>query len=212
MLLVLAAIVLDIAVGSFVRQVLKWPLFLDSIGMILVGALLGPLAGAATGALANLVWGALLGNASIAPYSITAAFIGWAAGYAVSRGAFRHLWTAVLAGLLTGIGAAVISAPITAFVYCWAAPGRYRQHVSTGLRSAGALARLCARERHRKHEYEVAVNPFSGQKLPGAGHAPLVYARDPRADVPVELQQHLVDAIDGSDDVIVSGWLRYSLT
>jgi hypothetical protein len=62
-----------------------------------------------------------------------------------------------------------------------------------------------------KHEYEIAVNPFSGEKLTGDGHAPLVYAQDPRADVPAELQQHLVQAIEGSDDRIVSGWLQYGL-
>jgi superfamily II DNA or RNA helicase len=62
-----------------------------------------------------------------------------------------------------------------------------------------------------KHEFEVAVNPFTGQKLTGAGHAPLVYAADPRADIPAELQQHLAEAISGTDDVIVSGWLRYGL-
>jgi hypothetical protein len=62
-----------------------------------------------------------------------------------------------------------------------------------------------------KHAYEVAVNPFSGEKLAGDGHAPLVYAQDPRADLPAELEQHLVDAIDGSDDRIVAGWLQYEL-
>jgi superfamily II DNA or RNA helicase len=62
-----------------------------------------------------------------------------------------------------------------------------------------------------KHEYEVAVNPFSGEKLTGDGHAPLVYAQDPRADLPAELQQHLVQAIEGSDDRIVAGWLQYGL-
>ena len=60
-----------------------------------------------------------------------------------------------------------------------------------------------------KHEHEVAVNPFSGEKLTGAGHAPLVYAEDPRADVPAELQQHLADRIADLDDLIVSGWLHY---
>jgi hypothetical protein len=62
-----------------------------------------------------------------------------------------------------------------------------------------------------KHGYEVAVNPFSGERLSGAGHAPLVYARDPRADLPGELQQRLVEAIGGCDDRIVRGWLRYGL-
>ena len=62
-----------------------------------------------------------------------------------------------------------------------------------------------------KHEYEIAVNPFSGEKLTGDGHAPLVYAQDPRADVPDALQEHLVEAIDGSDGRIVAGWLQYGL-
>jgi hypothetical protein len=72
-------------------------------------------------------------------------------------------------------------------------------------------ARVWQRREHiaLKHEYEVAVNPISGDKLAGAGHAPLVYAQDPRADVPAELQARLVQAIDGSEDRIVAGWLRY---
>lgn len=62
-----------------------------------------------------------------------------------------------------------------------------------------------------KHQYEVAVNPFSGEKLAGDGHAPLVYVQDPRVDLPAELQARLAVAIDGSDDRIVAGWLQYSL-
>ena len=59
-----------------------------------------------------------------------------------------------------------------------------------------------------KHEYEVAVNPFDGQKLSGDGHAPLVYAEDPRADIPAALEEHLRQAIDGADDRIVGGWMQ----
>jgi hypothetical protein len=58
-----------------------------------------------------------------------------------------------------------------------------------------------------KHEFEVAVNPFSGQKLTGDGHAPLVYAQDPRSDVPAELQDHLTQAISDCDERIVAGWM-----
>lgn len=60
-----------------------------------------------------------------------------------------------------------------------------------------------------KHEFEVAVNPFTGEKLTGVGHAPLVYADDPRADIPAALQRRLLEAIDCADDRIVAGWLRY---
>jgi PAS domain S-box-containing protein len=112
-----AAIGANIALGHLVQYTLQWPLFLDSIGTILVGALLGPLAGAVTGALSNTIWAVVLGDYSILPYSITAAFIGWAAGYAASRGAFRRFLTAELSGLLVGLGAALISAPITAYLF-----------------------------------------------------------------------------------------------
>ena len=91
-LLIVAAIIINIVLGRLVQPTLQWPLFLDSIGTILVGALLGPLAGAATGALTNIIWGVWLGSQSALPYAITAAFIGWAAGYVVSRGAFERLW------------------------------------------------------------------------------------------------------------------------
>ncbi len=57
-----------------------------------------------------------------------------------------------------------------------------------------------------KHEYEISVNPFSGEKSMGDSHSPLIYAKDPRADVPLELQQHLTAAIANKDGVIVSGW------
>jgi PAS domain S-box-containing protein len=117
LLLALAALLLNIALGYLVRHVLQWPLFLDSIGTVLVGALLGPLAGAAIGALSNVIWGGLLGTPSILPYSITAAFIGWAAGYAASRGAFERFRTVLLSGFLVGLGAALISAPITAYLF-----------------------------------------------------------------------------------------------
>ncbi|MEZ4769584.1 MAG: hypothetical protein R2844_14280 [Caldilineales bacterium] len=60
-----------------------------------------------------------------------------------------------------------------------------------------------------KHEHEVAVNPFSGEKLAGDDHAPLVYVQDPRVDIPAALEDHLAAVIAGSDDRIVSGWLRY---
>jgi hypothetical protein len=58
-----------------------------------------------------------------------------------------------------------------------------------------------------KHEFEVAVNLISGQKLTGDEHAPLVYAQDPRMDVPAELQRRLMEAIEGADEKIVRGWM-----
>ena len=51
---------------------------------------------------------------------------------------------------------------------------------------------------------------FSGVKSVGDNHAPLIYAQDPRHDVPDELQAQLLNSVAGCDDVIVSGWLEDS--
>ena len=52
------AIAINIAVGSIVFA-LRLPIYLDSIGTVLVGALAGPWAGALTGILSNLIWSIL---------------------------------------------------------------------------------------------------------------------------------------------------------
>lgn len=103
------AIAINIALGAAVQQGLKLPIYLDSIGTILVGILAGPLAGLATGALANLIWGYLLpapvGTATIGPFFITAAVIGLLAGLWGYSGLFRarrtgtgRTWTAAVVG------------------------------------------------------------------------------------------------------------------
>ncbi|HEY1293716.1 MAG TPA: response regulator [Chloroflexota bacterium] len=114
--LLASCVVLNVVVGQLVRNVFKLPIFLDSIGTILSGALVGPLAGAAVGAASNLLLGVLFGDPGIMPYAITAACIGAAAGGAAALGAFKSLPAAILAGLFTGVLAALVSAPISAYV------------------------------------------------------------------------------------------------
>lgn len=87
------AIAINIVLGAAVQQALKLPIYLDSIGTILVGVLAGPVAGLVTGALANLIWGYLLpapiGTPTIGPFAITAAVIGLLAGFWGYMGLFR---------------------------------------------------------------------------------------------------------------------------
>ncbi|HET6319031.1 MAG TPA: hypothetical protein VFG86_21465, partial [Chloroflexota bacterium] len=109
-------IVLNVVIGQIVRNVLKWAVYLDSIGTILAGALGGPLVGAATGALSNVVWGLIFNDPGIMPYALTAACIGACAAGAARLGAFKTIPTTLLAGLVTGAIAALVSAPITAYI------------------------------------------------------------------------------------------------
>jgi energy-coupling factor transport system substrate-specific component len=110
------AIAINIAVGQLVYA-LKVPLYLDSIGTVFVGAVAGPWVGLLTGVLSNLVWGLSGLNPAYTAYWPVAGVIGLMAGLFSQWGWFRVWWKAILAGVITGLAAALISAPITAYVY-----------------------------------------------------------------------------------------------
>jgi energy-coupling factor transport system substrate-specific component len=114
--LIPVAIAINIAVGQLIL-VIKVPLYLDSIGTVLVGVLAGPWAGALTGLLSNLIWGLSGLNVTYAPFAGVAAVIGLLAGLFGEALWMRSWWRAILAGVITGLIAAVISAPIAAYVF-----------------------------------------------------------------------------------------------
>src|SRR6266508_3060301 len=86
------AIAINIAVGYTVQTVLKLPIYLDSIGTILVGVLAGPLAGALTGILSNLIWQYApgIGGGTIGPFAVVAGIIGLLAGLWGYLGVYRR--------------------------------------------------------------------------------------------------------------------------
>jgi uncharacterized membrane protein YidH (DUF202 family) len=87
------AIAINIILGQTVSAALKVPVYLDSIGTILVGVLAGPIAGALTGGLANLIWTYVLPapfhSDYAAPFFIVAVEIGLLAGIFGRLGFFR---------------------------------------------------------------------------------------------------------------------------
>ena len=87
------AIAINIILGQTVAAALKVPIYLDSIGTILVGVLAGPIAGALTGGLANLIWTYVLPapfhSDYAAPFFIVAVEIGLLAGVFGRLGFFR---------------------------------------------------------------------------------------------------------------------------
>lgn len=87
------AIAINIILGAAVANALKIPIYLDSVGTILVGALAGPVAGALTGFLANILWQYIIPppfqGAVAAPFAIVAAVIGLLAGLFGRYGFFR---------------------------------------------------------------------------------------------------------------------------
>jgi hypothetical protein len=87
------AIAINIVLGQTVAAALKIPIYLDSIGTILVGVLAGPIPGLITGLLANLIWTyvlpAPLQSPYAAPFAIVAAEIGFVSGLFGQFGFFR---------------------------------------------------------------------------------------------------------------------------
>src|SRR4051794_6109458 len=85
------AIAINIVLGYTVQTVLKLPIYLDSIGTILVGVLAGPIAGALTGILSNLIWQYApgIGGGTIGPFAVTAGVIGLLAGLWGYLGVYR---------------------------------------------------------------------------------------------------------------------------
>jgi energy-coupling factor transport system substrate-specific component len=104
------AVALNLALGAVVGA-LKLPVYLDSVGTILVAVLAGPRAGIVTGIVSNSVLGLLVSPALFA-FIPVAIVIGWLAGIAGRMGAFGSLAGAIAAGLVIGVAAALSSAVI----------------------------------------------------------------------------------------------------
>ena len=112
------AIAINIVLGYTVQTILKLPIYLDSIGTILVGVLAGPIAGALTGILSNLIWqyAPVIGGGTIGPFAITAGVIGLLAGIwgqlAVYRSRPASGTQLILAAIAAGVIAIVVVVPI----------------------------------------------------------------------------------------------------
>jgi len=114
--LMAVAIAINIGAGQIPRAV-GLPLYLDSIGTVLVGVLVGPWAGAVTGFLANTVWTFTGLFPQAIAWAGVAAIIGALAGVFGKSGWMKEWWRAGLAGVITGVVAAILSAPIAAYVF-----------------------------------------------------------------------------------------------
>jgi energy-coupling factor transport system substrate-specific component len=119
--LIPVAIAINLVLGSL-TVALRLPLYLDSVGTILVGSLAGPWAGALTGVLANLLWSFLPipgGSGPVAAFfAPVAAAIGLMAGFWASKGVFSvRPGDGRIGGFLalaTGLGVALLGIVVAA--------------------------------------------------------------------------------------------------
>ncbi|MUW13450.1 ECF transporter S component [Halorubrum sp. CBA1125] len=107
--------------GGFLVRMLRIPLFMDTIGTVLLAIIAGPFAAALAGIVTNLVLGAIQSPTSI-PFAITQVAIAFAAGYLAYRGWFRILnrkdyLKLIGAGIVIAAVSTIVSTPIVVLVF-----------------------------------------------------------------------------------------------
>ncbi len=103
-------------VASQAIVLLKIPLYLDSIGTMIVAILAGPLAGAIAGTLTNVISGIIFSPVDL-PFAPVALMIGLAAGWLARIGGFRTWWRALISGAAIGIPSTIMATPIIVFMF-----------------------------------------------------------------------------------------------
>ncbi|WP_164667881.1 ECF transporter S component [Virgibacillus doumboii] len=97
--------------GKLFAGLLKLPLWLDSIGTVLAGMLAGPIIGAASGIINNIIYGVTVDPISTV-YAITSGVIGLGVGIMAYKGWIANIKKAIVIGLVVGFVAAIVSTPL----------------------------------------------------------------------------------------------------
>lgn len=102
-------------VGGQLAVLLKLPVFLDSIGTFVVGALCGWGPGLLVGLGCGLINAISL--PTLLPYTVIGMLFGVMANLMAKKGMFSAFWKAPLNGIMIGIISTCIAVPITATLY-----------------------------------------------------------------------------------------------
>lgn len=120
LLLIPIAIAINM-VGGNLTSILKLPLDLDMIGVILIGALAGPIPAAITGVLTNLINGIF--NPTWIPYAIVSFCIGITSGLLSKYNMMNKIWKLCVSGFIIAIVATITATPVTVFFFGGASGG-----------------------------------------------------------------------------------------
>jgi hypothetical protein len=116
LVLILLAIMIDIG-GGQLSKALQLPLWIDSIGTVLAGALLGPWIGAITGVLAHSLWGFSGLDQLALWFTPVTAVCGLLAGFAGRLGAFQRPSPRWLGALIGGVFLFALTMFVFMYIY-----------------------------------------------------------------------------------------------
>lgn len=122
-------------VGGQIATSLGLPIYLDSIGTIIVSAIMGPWIGATSGILFNIISSLVRGNIMASLFALCNLGSGLIVGYMARYGKYKKAWHIVVATLLVSLWNAVVAAPIAMVVY-----GGIDSNVGTNLMIVGLQA------------------------------------------------------------------------
>ena len=103
-------------IGKMFAQLLRLPLWLDSIGTILASFLAGPIIGALAGLINNVIYGLTMDPVSFI-YGLTSVAIGLVAGILARKGFIASWVKAAILGVIIALTSAVVSTPINIGFY-----------------------------------------------------------------------------------------------
>ena len=103
-------------IGKMFAQLLKLPLWLDSIGTILASFLAGPIIGALSGLINNVIYGLTMDPVSFI-YGLTSVAIGLVAGLLARKGFAAGWGKAFMLGIVIALTSAIVSTPINIGFY-----------------------------------------------------------------------------------------------
>lgn len=98
-------------IGKLFASLLKLPLWLDSIGTVLASMLAGPIVGALSGVINNIIYGLTADPVSFV-YALTSLAIGLVVGVMAYKGWISSFGKAVIIGLVVALTAAIVSTPL----------------------------------------------------------------------------------------------------
>lgn len=104
-------------IGGLIATSLGLPIYMDSIGTVIVAAIMGPWVGAISGALFNVISALTSGNIPAALFAICNIGSGLIVGYMARYGFFKKWWHVVIATILVSLWNAGTGSPIAMVVY-----------------------------------------------------------------------------------------------
>ena len=113
-LLIPIAVAINVVCGEIVT-LLKLPLFLNSIGTLIVAMIAGPWVGLLTGGLTNVIQGMF--NPTSFPFAIVNMAIGFTAGYLSQKGMMNKIWKVIISGVIIAMITIITAAPIVVLMF-----------------------------------------------------------------------------------------------